>query len=123
MRFPDVDAMVRTFLMGRVAPMKVYVTVPATRPAEFIVARRNGGAASNRVLDVPTVTVDVWAGSSVRAAELAETARGAFLHHDTDMPLVRGVEEVTGPYSVPDDASESARYRFSMRLRVRAHRN
>lgn len=123
MRFPDADSMVRSFLLSHMAPTPVHVSVPGTRPVEFIVARRNGGAASNRVLDNPTVTVDVWAKSSVRAAELAEVARGAFLHHYTDMPLVRGVEEVSGPYSVPDEASGSARYRFSMRLRVRAHRD
>lgn len=122
MRFPDVDAMVLSFLTARCAPTPVHVAVPRDRPAEFIVTRRNGGAATNRVLDVPTVTVDVWAPSSVQAADLAEDARGAFLHHYTDMPLVRAVEEITGPYSVPDPESGAARYRFSMRLTVRAAR-
>ncbi|MGO1547921.1 hypothetical protein [Microbacterium gubbeenense] len=121
MSFVDIDAMVRTFLLAHV-PVPVHVSVPKTRPAEFIVARRNGGAAGNRVVDFPTVTVDVWAASSVRASELAEAARTAFLHSSLDMPLVRGVEELTGPYSVPDPESGTARYRFSVRLTVRAQR-
>lgn len=122
MRFPDVDAMVRTFLKSHLGALPVHVSVPSPRPAEFIVARRNGGGASNRVLDSAAVTVDAWASTSVRAAELAENARNAFHNHYTDMPLVRGVEEVTGPYSIPDDESKSPRYRFTVRLAVRAAR-
>jgi hypothetical protein len=122
MRFPDVDAMVRAFLLPHVNPVPVHVSVPSSRPAEFIVARRNGGAALNRVVDQPVVTVDAWAKTSVRASELAEDARQAFHNHYADMPLVHGVEEVTGPYSVPDDESKSPRFRFTVRLSARASR-
>lgn len=121
MRFVDVDGMVRGFLLDHVT-VPVHVSVPKDRPVSFIVARRNGGAALNRVVDEATVTVDCWSGSSVEASELAETARHAFHHDSTGMPLVRGVDEVTGPYSTPDPESGSPRYRFSVRLRIRAKR-
>ena len=121
MRFPDVDAMLVSFLTPRVT-VHVHVTVPAQRPASFIRAWRNGGSASNRILDNATVTVDAWAESSVEAATLAEDVRGLFHHSYTAMPLVRGVEEISGPYSIPDPESGSPRYRFSVRLRVRAAR-
>lgn len=121
MRFPDVDSMVRSFLLSRVT-VPVHVSVPRNRPASFVVARRNGGGASNRVVDSPTVTVDCWASSSVEAAELAEDCRSAFHDSYAAMPLVRGVDEITGPYSTPDPDSGSPRYRFSVRLSVRAAR-
>jgi len=121
MRFPDVDAMVRVFLLPRVS-VPVHISVPKDRPDSFIRAWRNGGAATNRVLDNATVTVEAWADSSVKAAELAEDVRGLFHHEYTAMPLVRGVEEISGPYSIPDPESGTARYRFSVRLRVRAAR-
>lgn len=121
MRFPDVDSMVLQFLTAALS-VPVHTAVPKVRPAKFIVARRNGGGAANRILDLPTVTVDAWASDSVEAAELAEDARSALLHAYTSMPLVRGVEEITGPYSTPDPDSSSPRYRFSVRLRVRAAR-
>lgn len=121
MRFPDVDVMVIAFLDPRVS-VPVHTQVPRDRPVSFVRAFRNGGRAVNRVLDEPTVTVDAWAASSVDAANLAEDVRGLFHHEYTAMPLVRGVEEVTGPYSIPDPESGSPRYRFSVRLRVRAAR-
>lgn len=121
MTFPDIDAMVLAFL-GAHVDVPVRVSVPADRPASFIVARRNGGAALNRVIDQPTVTVDAWAASSAEAAALAGIAREAFFHSYTDMPLVSGVEELTGPYSTPDPESGSARFRFSIQMTVRAAR-
>ena len=121
MRVPDVDGMVRSFLMGHVS-VPVHVSVPKDRPVSFVVARRNGGFAVNRILDSPNVTVDCWAPSGVEAAELAEDCRSAFLHEYAGMPLVRGVSEVSGPYSVPDVESGSPRYRFTVQLSVRAAR-
>lgn len=121
-RFVDVDGMVLGFLGAVVAPVEVFVEVPANRPARFVRAWRNGGASSSRVLDNPTVTVEAWAPDSVEAAVLAEDCRTALLNDYTAMPLVRGVDEVTGLYSVRDPDSETPRYRFSVRLRVRAAR-
>lgn len=121
MRFVDVNVMVLQFLSQRL-DVPVYTKVPKDRDAAFIVVRRNGGAADNRVLDVATVTVDAWAGSDAEASVLAEDARSLFFHESSSMPLVRGVEEITGPYSTPDPESGSPRFRFTMQLGVRAKR-
>lgn len=121
MRFPDVDAMVLAFLEDRVT-QPIHTTVPEDRPATFVRAWRNGGAAINRVLETATVTVDAWAPDSVEAHDLASDLRHLFLNEYNAMPLVRRVDEISGPYSIPDPESGSPRYRFSVSLTVRAHR-
>lgn len=121
MKFPDVEAMVLTFLADRVdAP--VQTSVPDDRPDRFVRLWRNGGTSSNRVIDRPQVTVEAWSLDSVDASELAEACRSALLHHASEMSLVRGASEVSGPYSVSDEATESPRYRFTVALTVRATR-
>ncbi|GAA4774630.1 hypothetical protein [Microbacterium gilvum] len=123
MTLPDVDAMLLDFLGPVLNPVKAYLRVPSSRPDEFVVARRNGGGAASRVLDFPTVTVDAWAKSTTRAEEMASVAREALLNGYTAMPLVRGVEELTGPYLSPDPETNLPVYRLSVRLSVRASRS
>ena len=121
MRFADVEALVVPFIKARTGSVPVATKVPATRPATFVRCWVNGGAAVNRVLEDVQVTVDVWAPSQPAASQLAGTIRSAFLHDaQAAMPLVRGVSEVTRPYSHPDETSE--RYRATYSLRVRATR-
>lgn len=113
--------MVLRFLEPRVdAP--VVTTVPGDRPARFVRVWRNGGPAVNRVLERALVTVEGWSLDSVDASALTGACRDALLHDYTGMPLVRGVSEVTGPYSIPDPESGTPRYRFTMQLNVRARR-
>lgn len=120
--FPDVEAMVRQFLEMKVAPVKVHTKVPSTRSATFVRAWRTGGAATNRVLDQPLVTVQAWAPDSVAASKLAGDCREAILNEYTQMPLVRRVEEVTGPYFDPDPSTGIDRYSLTFQLSVRAAR-
>lgn len=122
MRFPDAEAMVRAFLVPVVAPVKVYTKVPATRPAKFVRVWRTGGAATNRVLERPLITVQAWAGNSVDASALLGDCREALLHDGFDMTLVRAVEEVTGPYFDPDPSTGADRYSLTVQLSVRAKR-
>lgn len=120
---PDVEAMVVEFLNGIVDP-KVATRVPNPRPDEFVRAWRTGGGASNRVLETATITVQAWGkdpNDTVAAAALAGACRDALLNRYTEMPLVRGVSEVTGPYYDPDSGTGSARYTFTHQLSVRAH--
>lgn len=121
MKFVDVEAKVRTFLEGRITP-KVYSKVPASRPASFVRAWRTGGAALNRVLDRPMITVQAWAADDEAAFTLAEQCRRALLDAADAMTLVRGVEEVTGPYFDPDPSTGVDRYTFTVQLQVRAAR-
>ena len=115
----DVESMVLPFIRT-VTSAKVATKVPATRPATFVRAWANGGSAVNRVLERVQITVDVWAPSTTDASLLAGAIRNRFLNDYTDMPLVRGVEEVTRPYYAPDETSD--RYRLTIALMVRAKR-
>lgn len=114
------EAMILPFIRARVPGITVATKVPNTRPITFVRAWVNGGAAINRVLERVQVTVDVWAPSTVEASDLAADIRHGFLNDASTLPLVRGVEEVTRPYSAPDEASE--RYRATYALLVRAKR-
>lgn len=122
MRFADIEALIVPFIKSHVDPVKVSSKVPSPRPATFVRAWANGGAAINRVLEDVQITVDVWAPTQPGASELAGVIRTAFLNDaQAAMPLVRAVSEVTRPYSQPDETSE--RYRATYSLRVRATRN
>jgi hypothetical protein len=119
--FADAEAMVVAFLKAHVAA-PVSTRVPNPRPASFVRVWRNGGSASNRVLETPQFTVDAYGTSTVTASDLSAQCREAFFNDYTEMPLVRGVEEAVGPYSVPDTDAGAERYRFTVQLRVRARR-
>lgn len=120
MKFADVETMVLAFIKGHIGSVKAGTKVPNPLPAQYVRAWANGGGAVNRVLERVQVTVDVWAGSTLAASELAGDIRHGFLNDSALMPLVRGVEEVTRPYFVPDGGRD--RYRFTVALMVRASR-
>ena len=119
MRFPDAETLAVQLVRAAVHPVRVVTRVPASRPAEFVRVWRTGGAAANRVLDQPLITAQAWGAN---ADELARACREAFLHNYTLLPLVRGVEEVTGPYQDPDPATNTDRVTFTVQLQVRAAR-
>ena len=121
MNFPDVEAMVVEFLNVRVAP-KVSTQVTKPRPDTFVRAWRTGGAATNRVLEEAQITVQAWAPTSVEASDLAQECRRLLLNDYTGMPLVRGVNEVSGVYFDPDPGTNIPRYTFTSALLVRAQR-
>ncbi|WP_104137238.1 hypothetical protein [Cryobacterium sp. Y62] len=120
MKFADVEAMILPFIKARVGSTGVGTKVPNPRPTRYVRAWANGGSAVNRVLERVQITVDVWAASTVEASEIIGDIRYAFLNRYTQMPLVRGVEEVTRPYFNPD--GDVDRYRFTIALMVRAAR-
>lgn len=119
--FPDAEAIVVTFLTTRTAS-PVATKVPNPRPARYTRAWRTGGAAENRIVDKPIITVTCTAPNSTTASADAAAARSAFLNEAAAMPLVRKVEEVSGLYYDPDPDTSEDRYSFSMRLTVRGNR-
>jgi len=122
MRFPDVEAMLRQFLLPVVSPRPVVITIPAERPAAFVRIWRNGGAADNQVVDRPLISVEAWAPTSAEASDLLRKCRSALLAESLRMPLVRRVDEISGPYWSPDPDTEIPRYRLTVQLTVRAAR-
>lgn len=120
MQLPEVEGeIVLPFVQGVVAPVKAATLVPAKRPQKFVRVWVNGGAAINRILERVVVTVDYWAPTTAEAAAGAGDIRHAFLNTQIHA-LVKGVEEITRPYSEPDETSE--RYRATYALLVRAKR-
>lgn len=117
--FPDAEAMVGAFLRFRVTP-PVSTKVPNPRPKRFVRAWRTGGSALNRIVDQPQITVTCTAATSVTASDDARAARFALLNESSSMPLVRGVEDVSGVYYDPDPDTNEDRYSFTVRLTVRA---
>lgn len=117
----DAEGLVADFLRPIVG-VKVGTKVPNPRPSRFVRVWRSGGSAANRVLDVPHITVICWAESTVEASKLAASARHALLNDHVGMSLVRGVEEVGGPYYDPDADTGADRYTFTVALRIRAQR-
>lgn len=117
----DADAMVVAFLRERLG-VQVGTKIPNPRPARFVRAWRSGGAARNRALDRPHITVTAWGRTEVDAADLAAAARHHLMNNHVGMPLVRGVEEAGGLYYDPDPVSGVDRYTFTVALAVRARR-
>ena len=123
--FADIEPLVRTYLLGGAYSegATVRTRVPNPRPKTFLRVWRTGGAAINRVLDEPLITVQSWSEESDDdASENANVARELLLNASAVMPLVRGVNEVTGPYYDPDPGTGTTRYTFTVRMRVRAPR-
>jgi len=118
--FADVVARVVAFLASRLA-VPVSSQVPKVRPAAFVTVARVGGAADNRVVDRPVLQVRVWAGSEPAAAELANEVRGLLFDLASE-PLVKRVEESSGPADDVDLESGHARVSLQVRLTVRALR-
>lgn len=117
----DAEAMAVDFLNSISTDSPASTKVPNPRPARFTRAWRTGGAALNRLVDEPIITVTCEAGDSVTASSDATAARNAFLNGAVAMPLVRRVE-VMNLYYDPDPDTNEDRYTFAVRLRVRAAR-
>lgn len=122
MSLADAESMAIVFLKPVAGSTKVGTKLPKPRPKKFVRVTRTGGAAVNRVLERAQLTVTCSAESSVLAYELTSSCREAFLHDYTRMQLVRGVEEVTGPYYNPDPDTGEDRYTFTVALTARAAR-
>lgn len=121
MRFTDTEAEVIAFLAERLDGTPVSLRVPTVRPPKFVRVWGSGGDGVNRIVDDVQLTLEAWADDDADAAALALRARDLLLHQSSQLALVRRVE-ATRPYFTPDPDTETPRYRFSVRLRVRAAR-
>ena len=119
MRFEDAELLLVEFLHPYVAPLRVASMVPKDRPESFVRVWRTGGSALNRVLDQPMLTVQAWGPD---CWELAGVCRDAIHHHGSNIRLLRGLEEVSGPYGDPDPATGVDRVSFTIQALLRATR-
>lgn len=121
MNFPDVEQMFRDFLLDQMSGA-VVIEIQNPRPGEFLRVWRSGGGALNRVLERPIITVESWADDFTTAHDRLQEARTVLLNAGPALPLVRRMEEVSGPYRDPDPDSNTPRYSMSLRPTVRSHR-
>lgn len=87
-----------------------YGDVPADRPASFGTVERTGGGMSDRVVDSPTVALQVWGASRSEAKTLAYKVRDAlpaFAYEDGVRKV--GVDSL---YSFPDVEGSHSRYQI-----------
>ena len=120
MRFPDAERLLIDFLKPVVSPVRVVSLVPGTRPDSFVRVWRTGGAAVNQVLDQPMLTVQAWGPN---CWELAGICRDAIHQKSSQIRLLRGIGEVTGPYEDPDPATNVERVSFTIQALIRATRS
>jgi hypothetical protein len=115
--FRDIEALACAFFRDELA-VPTASEVPRDRPATFLRVWRTGGAAVNRRLDAPILTVQAWAPTKVAAAELGNRARSYLYDAGGRLLPVSRLEETTGAYYDPDPATESPRVTFSATLYV-----
>lgn len=122
MRFPDVEAIAIAELQPVVAPIGASGKWPNPLPGSHVRAWRTGGSAVNRVLERALITVTAQAESAPAASALLGDCRHHIMNTFGSLPLVRSVEEITGPYYDPDPDTGADRYSATFQLMVRAAR-
>lgn len=89
----------------------VSMDVPSKRPPRFVTVERTGGS-PDRWLDRPTVAVQVWGESRVKAADYASAVCSLLWRFAVEHPRV-GRLSLSGPYNFPDPDSRQARYQIA----------
>lgn len=92
----------------------VSLDVPEHRPERFITIERVGGA-ETRLIDMPTVAIQCWAGSRVKAAQLADLTKSA-LEQAWQLPNVARIS-IQSTINFPLDES-TPRYQITAELAV-----
>lgn len=125
--FPDVEALLLTYLNASYAAddvyptVKAYVTIPATRPTVFTRVYRVGGSTPNLVVERATVIVDCYATTTVAASRLLRRTLAYLLAVDTISGVqVYDPQVFAGPSNLPDpNVGTQARYTATVSIGVR----
>lgn len=105
------EAVVREFLDGRLPDAVVRVRVPDPRPPTFVLVKRAGGGALDRLLDRPGIELVMWAPTEAEAEDLAHEAAQAMLwldRHGFPMGIAKVEEETLR--SDPDPRTDEPRW-------------
>lgn len=100
-------------LVERADDTPVLPRVPTDRPDRFVVVRRTGGVAHDRVIDEPQITVESWGTSDEDAHDRLQLCRGLLLARPYR------VAEVSGPGNLPDPISAHVRYSQTFLVAIR----
>ena len=117
-KFIDVPAAVCSTLRASSLLTGLYVgtIIPTTRPAEFFRVLRTGGAKETMRSEAAQITVEAWAQTEARAADLLSTARAILNAADAQL---FGVREFSGPANLPDPTTAQIRFTMSFQIRAR----
>lgn len=124
--FPDVEDALATHLRSTLpsygeASLPVHMSVPSTRPDEFILLSVIGGDQEAEVVDRSNLLVEAWAQDPQRACYLARLARALIVAlRGRSLPgTVIYRVEATSPVNLPDGLSNQYRYTFNVGVRCR----
>lgn len=100
-----------------VTPWSVSTRVPESKPPQFVVVARSGGAPANIAQSQPVVRVECWGASPTEAWAVVQMVWPvvAYLHllpGDTIPGMWVQDVEVTEPVNYPDTSTTYARYQF-----------
>lgn len=124
MAYPDIVALLRTYLLPIVTPRPVSSRIPDPRPDEWVQIRRIGGTQLRPVRDSPNVDVFAWAPTDPEAWELADLLRRSIhsLAATTLLgPPVYRVGEILGPTQLDDPLTGTPRVWATYAIDVRAN--
>jgi hypothetical protein len=121
--FPDAEAVVIDYLDDQLdGDVPVSLTIPTTRPDEFVTVQRSGGPRLNMVADRPVLLVECWAQGATRAKAIAEEARAlitAMRGQVIGGVTIYHVNDAAGPSYLPDPSSTQPRYTFTVEVAMR----
>lgn len=123
MAYPDIVALLRTYLLPDASGAAIASRVPATRPSRLWQIRRVGGTQLRPVRDRPRVDVINWAPDDVTAwndADLCRRRIHALAGTTLLGPVVYRVDETLGPMSVDDPLTGTPRVMATYSIAVRA---
>ena len=112
----------RSGLASQASSATVGSRVPAGRSKPFVVVRRTGGVALNRVADDAQITVESYDSTPEAAHDLLQLCR-ALIHSFRGstvlgVPVYR-VAEFSGPIELPDPLSNDPRYSMTLTIALR----
>lgn len=105
----DIEAAVISYLSENL-DCKAYASVPNPRPERFVTVERTGGRSEEQsAIDFPTVAVQSWDTTRLRAQRLASEVDALMAAMPFEVTNVMHSER-NSLYSFPDPDSEQARY-------------
>lgn len=123
MAYPDVIALLYTYLKPIVTPVAVASRIPDPRPGSLVQIRRVGGTQLRPVRDQPRVDAICWADTDPHAWTLADTVRRSIhaLAGTTLLgPMCYRVDEFLGPTQIDDPLTGSPRVMATYSFTIRA---
>lgn len=121
--FPDVEALLCTWLRTELGDIPVGNKVPNPRPDPFVLVQRHGGIRNTVVTDAAQVGLECWAVHDYEAHDLLQRCRALLLYRlpgqILDGHTVYRVDEFAGPSNLPDPASVSPRWVAEFQVHVR----